>query len=72
MISMSLVLAYKIGAASSPSEMDQVLRDLPAGGSASLRTGEVFTCRIWVKDVLVALQTRGHVISKADVGELGD
>ncbi|EHK97843.1 hypothetical protein M7I_6340 [Glarea lozoyensis 74030] len=55
MNSMSLVLVYKLGDVSSPDQVDQVLRSVPADGSPSLRTGEAFTCRIWLKDAIMAL-----------------
>ncbi|KAG6150205.1 hypothetical protein E4U37_006352 [Claviceps purpurea] len=38
------------------------MKDVPADGSPSKRTGESFTCRIWVKDVLVALNDCGEII----------
>jgi len=66
---MSLVILYKIGSVKSPLEADQVLRSLPADGSPSLRTGEEFTCRIWVKDALMALSNNQSLTLKADIGE---
>ena len=68
--SLSLVLIYKIGPASSQTAFDQVLRAVPANGSASLRTGEAFTCRIWTKDAIMALHNNRIVTLEADIGKL--
>lgn len=69
MSSSTLVLAYKIGQVSSQSQIDQVLRDVPADGSPSLRTGEAFTCRIWAKDAVMALYNNRLLDLSADIGE---
>ncbi|KAF7957507.1 hypothetical protein EAE96_003084 [Botrytis aclada] len=66
---MSLVLVFKIGPISSSDRIDEVLRAVPADGSASLRTAEAFTCRIWMKDALVALHENHVVTLPADIGE---
>lgn len=66
---MSLVLVYKIGSVSSQTALDQVLKAVPANGSASLRTGEAFTCRIWTKDALMALHNNRIVTLHASIGE---
>lgn len=66
---MSLVLVYKIGIASSQRAVDQVLQTVPADSSASLRTGEAFTCRIWTKDALMALHNNRIVTLTANIGE---
>ncbi|KAJ8064450.1 hypothetical protein OCU04_006788 [Sclerotinia nivalis] len=70
--SLTLVLLYKIGLVSShtPLKANQVLRAVPANGSASLRTGEAFTCRIWTKDAFVALHENGIVTLPADIDTL--
>ncbi|KAL3419881.1 hypothetical protein PVAG01_08380 [Phlyctema vagabunda] len=68
--SMSLVLVYKIGSISSHDDLDQLLRNTPADGSASLRTGEAFTCRIWTKDALVALHHNRVLTLSADIDTL--
>jgi hypothetical protein len=65
---MSLVLVYKIGSVSSQTALDQVLHAVPANGSASLRTGETFTCRIWTKDALVALHNNRILTLRANIG----
>jgi hypothetical protein len=65
---MSLVLVQKIGPVSSHSDLDRVLRSVPADGQASQRTGESFTCRIWLKDALVALHNERVVTLRADIG----
>lgn len=69
MSSMSLVLVYKLGQASSQSQIEQVIRDLPADGSPSLRTGEGFTCRIWAKDAVMALYNNNLITLTEDIGE---
>ncbi|KAF4634538.1 hypothetical protein G7Y89_g3556 [Cudoniella acicularis] len=69
--SLSLVLVYRIGSLSSQAgRLDQVLRAVPANGSASLRTGEAFTCRIWAKDALMALHNSGIVTLSASIDKL--
>ncbi|KAF7875103.1 hypothetical protein EAF04_002275 [Stromatinia cepivora] len=70
--SLTLVIVYKIGIVSSQTRLkvDQVLEAVPADGSASLRTGEAFTCRIWTKDALVALHDNGNVTLPADIDTL--
>ncbi|KAG6181951.1 hypothetical protein E4U10_007122, partial [Claviceps purpurea] len=45
-----------------------VMKDVQADGSPSKRTGESFTCRIWVKDVLVALHDCGEIVLPAIIG----
>jgi hypothetical protein len=67
---MSLVLVFKIGSVSSQTALDQVLQAVPADGSASLRTGEAFTCRIWTKDALVALHDSRIVTLPENIDEL--
>lgn len=67
--STTLVLAYKIGQILSPNHVDQVLRGLPADGSPSLRTGEGFNCRTWVKDALMTLHNDCLLDLSADIGE---
>ena len=66
---MSLVLLYKIGSVSSNAAADQVLRAVPANGSASLRIGEAFDCLTWVNDALMALHNERIVTLLADIGE---
>jgi hypothetical protein len=48
--------------------LDRVLRAVPADGSASLRTGDVFNCRVWVKDALVALQNHRIIDLASSIG----
>jgi hypothetical protein len=70
--SLTLVILYKIGktgSVSSRTAADQVLRAQPANGTASLRTGEAFDCRIWVKDAIMALHNEGIVTLQASIGE---
>ncbi|KAF7921246.1 uncharacterized protein EAE98_008672 [Botrytis deweyae] len=68
--SMSLVLVFKIGPISSSDKIDEFLRAVPADGSASLRTDEAFTCRIWMKDALVALHENHVVTLPVDIDTL--
>ncbi|KAG6300745.1 hypothetical protein E4U45_003708 [Claviceps purpurea] len=46
------------------------MKDVPADGSPSKRTGESFTCLIWVKDVLVALYDCGEIVLPATIDVL--
>ncbi|KAG6208376.1 hypothetical protein E4U35_000135 [Claviceps purpurea] len=46
------------------------MKDVQADGSPSKRTGESFTCRIWVKDVLVALHDCGEIVLPAIIDVL--
>jgi hypothetical protein len=66
---MSLVLVQKLGEASSPDQMYKALQGVPADGSPSLRTGEPFTCRISLKDAVMALHKNGLLDLIADIGE---
>lgn len=46
-----------------------MLKTVPANGEVSKRTGEAFTCRVWVKDAIVELRERGLIELRRDVGE---
>ncbi|KAJ2986113.1 hypothetical protein NUW58_g5186 [Xylaria curta] len=52
------------------SRAKEVIRNIPADGSPSQRTGEAFTCRIWVKDALMALCEQGVIALPADIDAL--
>ena len=54
---MSLCLCFKVGTANSQTWdiLKTTLGLVPANGQPSPNTHEVFTCRVWVKDALLAL-----------------
>ncbi len=58
-----------VGSVNARSRVTDVIKSIPADGNPSRRTGEVFTCRIWVKDVLVALDESGEIKLPVDVGK---
>jgi hypothetical protein len=66
----SLYLVYKISSipVSRIEECVNVLDSIPVG-YPSRWTQELFTCRIWVKDALFALNQAGIIILSMDVGE---
>lgn len=55
--SISLCLAFKIGTITSQNwaAFKTTLGGVPSSGQPSVNTQEAFTCRIWVKDALLAL-----------------
>ncbi|KAL2127644.1 hypothetical protein VTI74DRAFT_10375 [Chaetomium olivicolor] len=59
----SLVAMIRIGDLSNDDNehIMEVIRSVPADGKPSQRTGEVFNCTTWLKDVLVALEEAGVV-----------
>lgn len=68
--SASLYLVYKISSipVDRIEECVDVLGSVPVG-TPSRWTQEPFTCRIWVKDALVALNEAGVIVLSMDVGE---
>ncbi|KAK4206189.1 hypothetical protein QBC37DRAFT_249706, partial [Rhypophila decipiens] len=64
--SMTLIALVFVASISDPVSVEAVIRSIPTG-TASRRTGEAFTCRIWVKDVLVALQEAGLILLPEDI-----
>jgi hypothetical protein len=68
----SLYLIYKISSIASieacQAVLDKVNAKGPAEGFVSPRTGEEFTCRIWVKDALLALDKAGVIELAMSVG----
>lgn len=62
--SMSLVLAYKIGSVNQSTLQTcmSVLNGVAANGRPSPNTGEEFSCRVWVKDAIIALHNN-HIIA---------
>ncbi|KAL9115225.1 MAG: hypothetical protein Q9227_001019 [Pyrenula ochraceoflavens] len=61
--SRSLCLLFKVGTVTNQNwdEFKATLGNVPGTGQPSLNTQEAFTCRIWVKDALVALQNAGFI-----------
>ncbi|KAF2755837.1 hypothetical protein EJ05DRAFT_539696 [Pseudovirgaria hyperparasitica] len=55
--SQSLCLVFKVGVVSSQTwtTLRTTLGNVPSVGQPSRNTGEAFTCRVWVKDALLAL-----------------
>ncbi|KAG6285905.1 hypothetical protein E4U09_006998 [Claviceps aff. purpurea] len=66
----TLVVLVLVGKAKNHSRIMEVIRGIPADGSPSKRTGEFFTCRIWVKDVLVSLHERREIVLPGTIDEL--
>ncbi|KAM0322063.1 hypothetical protein ACHAPQ_009184 [Fusarium lateritium] len=65
--SLTLIALIRVGPVSNHPLAIQIIQSLPANGSPSRRTGEAFTCRIWVKDVLVALHENAAITLPADI-----
>jgi len=61
--SMSLCLCFKVGTVTSKSwdVFRTTLGSVPGSGQPSPNTQETFTCRVWVKDALVALHKAGVI-----------
>ncbi|KAI0483492.1 hypothetical protein F4859DRAFT_400514 [Xylaria cf. heliscus] len=59
--SMSLIAMLRVAKVKSHSRAKEVIQSIAADGNPSQRTGEAFTCRIWVKDVLMALSEQGVI-----------
>ena len=68
--SQTLVLLLKLAGVSTSSFglCDSTLRNVPANGTVSARTGEAFTCRIWVKDVTMALHDAKLITLTKSIG----
>lgn len=49
-------------------QLEQVLHRVSADGRASERTGGTFTCRIWVKNAIAALQDNNIIMLRKSVG----
>ncbi|OAA55873.1 hypothetical protein SPI_08080 [Niveomyces insectorum RCEF 264] len=65
--SLTLVALIRVAKVKSVSQAEEVIRSIPADGYPSQRTGEAFTCRIWVKDVLMALYEQGVISLPRDI-----
>lgn len=70
--SIELCLAIKIGSITSTNftTLKSVLKDVPANGTPSTHTKEAFTCRVWVKDALIALQNAKLVQLPSSIEEI--
>ncbi|KAJ4249765.1 hypothetical protein NW762_012107 [Fusarium torreyae] len=64
---MSLIALMKVGNIENYSLAEEIVQKVPADGSPSWRTGESFTCRIWVKDALVELHENGLTRLPVDI-----
>ncbi|KAI5777816.1 hypothetical protein EDC01DRAFT_390457 [Geopyxis carbonaria] len=60
---MSLCLVFKTGAvdATNFDKLKTEVENVPASGEPSPYTGEAFSCRVWVKDALAALDAAGLI-----------
>ncbi|KAK7963895.1 hypothetical protein PG988_010869 [Apiospora saccharicola] len=65
--SMTLIVLVRVDALKSHSGATDVIKTIAADGSPSRRTGEAFTCRIWIKDVLMALHAAGQSALPVDI-----
>ncbi len=68
---MMLVLICKI-APVSPSmlaRLEEIIYSVPVDGRPSERTGEAMTCRIWVKDALMALHDEVVIVLEKSIGK---
>ncbi|KAG6114303.1 hypothetical protein E4U13_003417 [Claviceps humidiphila] len=68
--STTLTVLVLVGRTKNHPRIMEVIRGIPADGSPSKRTGESFTCRIWVKDVLVSLHECGEIVLPGTIDEL--
>ncbi|KAI1813152.1 hypothetical protein GGS20DRAFT_554650 [Poronia punctata] len=67
--SLTLITLVYVGPVNLRGAID-VVRSVPADGKPSLRNREAFTCRTWVKDVLVALNLSGNIVLPSSVDSL--
>lgn len=67
--SISLIAVILVDRVKRHSRTTDIIRSIPADGSPSQRTGESFTCRTWVKDVLVALHEYEEIMLPTDIGK---
>jgi hypothetical protein len=71
-----LVSLYRIGKISNEDfgnrAVERVARDVPADGNPSQRTGQTFTCRVWIGDVVAELGRRGVLELKKSIGKSPD
>jgi hypothetical protein len=70
--SLTLIALIRVSDVSDHPLATHIIQSSPANGNPSRRTGETFTCRIWVKDTLVALHDNGVITLPADIGRFID
>ncbi|KAG6065724.1 hypothetical protein E4U32_006994 [Claviceps aff. humidiphila group G2b] len=68
--SMSLIVLILIGKVKNHARVMELIKGVPADGTPSQRTGVPFSCRIWVKDVLVSLHESGEIVLPGTIDEL--
>ncbi|QPH04153.1 hypothetical protein C2857_000927 [Epichloe festucae Fl1] len=68
--SLTLIVLRLVGKVKSHSRTREVIKDIPADGSPSQRTGESFSCRIWVKDVLMSLHECEEIVLPETIDKL--
>lgn len=70
--SMSLVLSQKVGTVTSANfqACRDILNAIRADGTPSPNTGEDFSCRVWVKDALVALHKNRIIVLPKDINDV--
>ncbi|KAF2469554.1 uncharacterized protein BDR25DRAFT_315166 [Lindgomyces ingoldianus] len=61
--SISLCLCFKVGTVNAETwaKLKDTLQQVPGNGQPSPNTQEAFTCRVWVKDALLALHNAGVI-----------
>jgi hypothetical protein len=67
--SLTLIALIRVGDVGNHPLATHIIQNSPVNGSPSQRTGEAFTCRIWVKDTLVALHENRVTTLPADIGK---
>ena len=70
--SMSLCLCCKVGSIANQnlSIFNDILRSVSANGNPSPNTQETFSCRVWVKDALSALDNAGLISLRMDTSAI--
>ncbi|KAH7240721.1 uncharacterized protein BKA55DRAFT_575654 [Fusarium redolens] len=66
-IDLAMIVIAKVASVTSETRATQVVQSVPADGEPSQRTGETFTCRIWVKDALVKLHDSAAIFLPNDI-----
>jgi hypothetical protein len=74
MESSSVCVALKVGTVDDQSLMilRTTLESVPASGEPSVNTGEAFSCTVWVKDALLALQKAGVITLVKDIETINE
>lgn len=66
---LALIVLVRVGQVQNSSCATSTIENIPVDGNPSLRTGEAFTCRIWVKDALAVLHEHGEIKLPAHIGK---